>query len=127
MFRLLVLFILLAIASPVAAQKARPAPPAQDTPKTDTRKSLHAVRLAGDLPSIDGRLDEAVWAMAPAGTGFVQMRPNPGEPSRQQTEVRFAYDDDAIYVGVRLFDTAPDSVVGQLSRRGQGGVGGRLS
>ena len=118
MFRLLLWSAILAITSPVAAQNARPAP-AQDTPKTDTRKSLHAVRLAGDLPSIDGRLDEAVWALAPAGTGFVQMRPNPGDPSRQKTEVRFAYDDDAIYVGVRLFDTAPDSVVGQLSRRDQ--------
>jgi hypothetical protein len=111
---------MLALAQPVVAQvtaqNTKPAP-AQDTPKTSTRKSLHAVRLAGDLPTIDGRLTEAVWSMAPAGTGFVQMRPNPGEPSKQQTEVRFAYDDDAIYVGVRLYDTAPDSVVGQLSRR----------
>lgn len=118
MFRSLVLLAILALAQPVAAQNTKPAP-AQDIPKANTRKSLHAVRLAGDLPSIDGRLDEPVWSMAPAGTDFVQMRPAPGEPSRQRTEVRFAYDDDAIYVGVRLHDTAPDSVVAQLSRRDQ--------
>src|SRR5688572_7943364 len=120
MSRSLVLFAILALAQPVAAQvtaqNTKPAP-AQDTAKTSTRKSLHAVRLAADVPTIDGRLTEAVWSMAPAGTDFVQMRPNPGEPSKQQTEVRFAYDDDAIYVGVRLHDTAPDSIVGQLSRR----------
>jgi hypothetical protein len=120
MSRSLVLLAILALTGPVAAQAQRSQPaPAQDTPNTSTRKSLHAVRLAGDLPTIDGRLDEVVWSMAPAGSDFVQVRPNPGEPSRQRTEVRFAYDDAAIYVGVRLFDTAPDSVVGQLSRRDQ--------
>ncbi len=116
MFRSLVLLSMLAIAQPIAAQTTNPAP-AQDTPKASARKSLHAVRLAGQTPSVDGRLDEAVWSLAPAGTDFVQIRPSPGEPSRQRTEVRFAYDDDAIYAAVRMYDTAPDSVVGQLSRR----------
>ncbi len=116
MSRSLVLLAMLALAQPVAAQNAKPAP-AQDTAKVNTRKSLHAVRLAGELPTIDGRLTEAVWSLAPAGTDFIQMRPTPGAPSAQHTEVRFAYDDDAIYVGVRLRDSAPDSVVAQLSRR----------
>jgi hypothetical protein len=119
MFRSLVLISTIAMAQPLAAQNAKAAP-AQDTVKASTRKSLHAVRLAGDLPAIDGRLDEAVWSMAPAGTDFIQTRPTPGAPSTQQTDVRFAYDDDAIYVAVRLHDSAPDSIVGQLARRDQG-------
>src|SRR5690349_15147039 len=35
-------------------------------------KVLHALRLTGDAPVIDGALDEAVWAQAPAATDFVQ-------------------------------------------------------
>jgi hypothetical protein len=33
------------------------------------------------------------------------------------TEVRVAYDAHALYVGVRNFDTAPDSIAQQLGRR----------
>jgi hypothetical protein len=118
MSRLFVLLSMMAVAQPAAAQMAKPAP-AQDTANIYARKSLHAVRLAGNAPAIDGRLDEAVWSMAPAGSDFIQREPNPGMPSTQKTEVRFAYDDDAIYVAVRMHDTRPDSVVGQLSRRDQ--------
>ena len=119
MSRSLVLLSMLAFASPVFAQSRGVSAPAQDTPNAFARKSLHAVRLAGAAPSIDGKLNEAVWSLAPAGTDFTQMKPNPGQPSAQRTEVRFAYDDDAIYVGVRLHDTRPDSVVAQLARRDQ--------
>ena len=119
MFRSFVMLPMLALTLPVVAHAQKSAPPAQDTGITYARKSLHAVRLAGTAPSIDGRLDEPVWSLAPSGTDFIQMKPNPGAVATQKTEVRFAYDDDAIYVGVRLFDTQPDSVVGQLSRRDQ--------
>jgi hypothetical protein len=118
MSRLFALLSLMAVAQPAAAQMAQPVS-AQDTANIYTRKSLHVVRIAGDAPAIDGRLDEAVWTMAPAGTDFVQRQPNPGRLSAQKTDVRFAYDDAAIYVGVRMYDTAPDSVVAQLARRDQ--------
>ncbi|HEY0674260.1 MAG TPA: DUF5916 domain-containing protein [Longimicrobiales bacterium] len=98
---------------------AKPAP-AQDTANAYARKSLQAMRIAGVKPTIDGQLDESVWSMAPAGTGFTQVRPNPGQPSGQETEVRVAFDDDALYVGLRMYDTRPDSVVAQLARRDQG-------
>ena len=35
----------------------------------------------------------------------------------QATEVHVLYGDDAVYVGIRAFDTAPDSIVAQLARR----------
>jgi hypothetical protein len=65
--------------------------------------------------TIDGRLDEAVWEGAPAVTEFTQIVPNEGEPASQRTEVRFLYDDDAIYVGARLHDTG--EIRGRLGRR----------
>ena len=48
---------------------------------------------------------------------FTQRDPDQGVPPSQRTEVRVAYDDDAIYVGARMYDTAPDSVVARLARR----------
>ena len=68
-------------------------------------------------PVIDGRLDEPVWHTAQAATDFVQRAPMGGSPASQRSEVRIAYDGVAIYVGVRNFDTAPDSIADQLGRR----------
>lgn len=104
---------LLAAASPVRGQSVAP----EDTSNVYARKSLQAVRLAGSAPTIDGKLDESVWATTPPGTDFIQLEPTPGQRSRQKTEIRFAYDDHAIYVGARMYDTHPDSVVAQLARR----------
>ncbi|HEU4649006.1 MAG TPA: DUF5916 domain-containing protein, partial [Gemmatimonadales bacterium] len=40
-----------------------------------------------------------------------------GAAASEPTEVRVLFDDDAIYVGARLRDTSPDSIVAQLARR----------
>ena len=90
---------------------------AEDTANLYRRKSLQAVRIVGSKPEIDGKLDESVWQLSPAGTDFLQHQPNPGQPSSQKTEIRFAYDDNAVYVGARMYDTRPDSIVAQLARR----------
>ncbi|MGH7476317.1 MAG: DUF5916 domain-containing protein [Longimicrobiales bacterium] len=79
-------------------------------------RQAQATRLEGTGIVLDGRLDEAAWASAPALTDFVQMRPTPGQPASQPTEARLLYDDDAIYVGMRLYDD-PDSIAAQLARR----------
>jgi hypothetical protein len=52
----------------------------------------------------DGALDDDAWASAAPATGFIQNDPTEGEPATQQTEVRFLYDADALYVGARMYD-----------------------
>ncbi len=54
-----------------------------------------AVRAQTSI-DVDGRLDEPVWAEAPAITDFIQSNPAEGEPGTERTEFRVAYDDDAI-------------------------------
>ncbi len=77
---------------------------------------VRAVRT--DRPVIvDGLLDEDVWKNDQATSSFTQSDPDEGLPPRQRAEVRLAYDDDALYVAARLFDSAPDSVVARLARR----------
>ena len=82
-----------------------------------TARALDAYRLSGAAPVIDGWLDEEVWTLATPATDFVQREPNAGQPASQRTEIRIAYDDDAIYVGARMHDTEPARIVGQLARR----------
>jgi hypothetical protein len=78
---------------------------------------LHAVRIEGERPDVDGRLDEPIWEHAPVASGFVQREPDPGAAASQRTEVRILYDDQALYVAARLHDSRPDSIVGRLARR----------
>lgn len=76
-----------------------------------------AVRLNSGL-TIDGKLDEEVWRTATAITEFRQSQPNEGKAGTQRTEVRFAYDDEAIYVGARMLDSlGGKGVVTRLLRR----------
>jgi hypothetical protein len=88
---------------------------AQAVPALPTREVI-AVRAAA-APVIDGRLDDPVWAGAPPVSGFLQRDPNEGQPASEDTRVRVAYDDDAIYVAGHLLDRDPAAIVRQLSRR----------
>jgi hypothetical protein len=93
---------------------------ALDTVATDyTRRTLTATRIAGARPVIDGRLDDAAWQHAAIGTGFVQLAPDAGAPASERTEIRVLYDDAALYVAARMYDSSPDSIVAQLARRDQ--------
>ncbi len=106
-----------------AALLAQPAPaqtPADSARATATR-SVRAARVAGSI-EIDGRLDEAAWVAAEAAANFTQSYPNAGAPPTERTEARVLYSDDAIYVGVRMFDSRPDSIAAQLARRDASGI-----
>ncbi len=97
-------------------ENAEPAP--EETVATvydhDTAARARAVRARSEI-DVDGRLDEPVWAEAPAITEFLQENPAEGEPGTQRTEFRVVYDDDAIYIGAMLYDSFP--VTTRLARR----------
>jgi hypothetical protein len=85
----------------------------------DESREVRAHRLTGAI-SIDGALDEAAWRSSPACSAFVQRDPVEGARPSQRTTVRVLYDEDALYVGARMYDSAPDSIVSELSRRDGG-------
>jgi len=68
-------------------------------------------------PTIDGNLNDPVWAQAVPFTDFTQQDPDEGERPSQKTEVRILYDDHAIYFGIRCFDTDPKTIVATSTRR----------
>ena len=81
------------------------------------RRAMSAIRLLGAAPVIDGTLDDAAWASAAVSRDFVQREPEEGVVASERTEVRILYDDEAIYIGARMFDSRPDSVMASVTRR----------
>jgi hypothetical protein len=101
----------------VQAVSTQAVPAASDAAgRAAARRTLMATRTITP-PSIDGRLDDSVWRLADAATGFVQRAPDAGAAASQRTEARVLYDDAAIYIALRMFDDAPDSIVARLARR----------
>jgi len=89
--------------------------------QTTEKKQIQAVKISS-APKIDGILDEEIWNSAFIATDFTQIRPNNGKPGSQKTEVRFLYDNFALYVGLKAFDSAPDSMFRQLTERDNLGI-----
>ena len=96
----------------LALQAQAVTPPPAVAPTTTVRATS-----ARTPPVIDGRMDDPVWALAPAITDFRESRPTEGAPPRLATEARVAYDARHLYVFVRAFDPHPDSIVRLLARR----------
>ncbi len=68
---------------------------------------------------VDGKLNEEIWQQAPVISEFQQREPAEGNPPTMRTEARVAYDDGALYVAVRAFDTDAGEITGILTRRDQ--------
>jgi len=124
---------LVLVAALLLQQQAQPAPratgpaPSPEAAASDTGALRHAngrtppvawaARATAGAPRIDGRLDEPVWAAARPASWFTQQSPNDGTPATESTEVRIAYDDEAVYVGARMYDSEPSRIAAPLSRR----------
>jgi hypothetical protein len=98
-------FVLFLAGSAAAGQTAENAP-----------SPLRAMR-ATRPPAIDGHLTDEVWALAEPATSFTQRDPDEGKAPTERTEIRFLYDDDALYIAARLFDSEPGRITRRLSTR----------
>jgi hypothetical protein len=84
--------------------------------QTSEKKKYKATRIT-EAPVIDGTLDEPVWKTGEWLDDFTQNQPNNGQPPTQRTEFAILFDDDNLYVGIKNFDTDPDSITNRLTRR----------
>jgi hypothetical protein len=108
---------LLVATAVVRADQPQPgATPPATPPPAASSIVMQAMRAPGPIV-IDGVLSESGWQTATPITDFKQRDPIEGAPPTQKTEVRVLYDDHALYVGARLWDTSPDSIIARLSRR----------
>src|SRR5690349_23535018 len=111
-----VLFALVVPALQLDTAVARSRLHSPGTPGGGGAAAVHAVRANGPI-AVDGRLDEPAWAAGIPISGLTQRAPREGAEPSERTEIRVLFDDDAIYVGARLYDAAPESVTAVLARR----------
>ncbi len=87
-------------------------------PLTSGRRLLHAERMQEEERiTLDGVLDEPVWQRARHGGEFIQQDPVLGADPTERTEVRVAFNRDHLYIGVINFDSEPDKLQGNTSKR----------
>lgn len=87
--------------------------------QTPAAKQLTALRVT-QAPIIDGHLNEPIWQSAVPIGDLVQIRPNDGTPISERTEVYVLFDDDALYIGARMWDSAPDRIIANIMKQGSG-------
>ena len=106
-----------ASAAGIAALCALPGPGAaqQAGPDADVLKSVRMVRT-DTPPVIDGRLDDAVWARAALVDDFHQSQPIEGAEPTERTEIYLLYDEDALYIGGRFWDSEPERIAASTLR-----------
>ncbi|MFC2134597.1 DUF5916 domain-containing protein [Bacteroidota bacterium] len=82
----------------------------------NSKKETSATRITVK-PNIDGILDDETWQNLPILIDFLKFNPYNGKNAEQKTEIKICYDDEAIYVGAVMYDTAPDSMMTELGER----------
>jgi len=80
-------------------------------------KSYTTQKLLSNPPAIDGKLDEVCWKQVEWGGDFTQFEPYEDSLPSQKTTFCILYDDNNLYVAIKAYDTEPDKINKQLSRR----------
>lgn len=100
-------------ASAVSAQSPGNGP----DPQGIVRKEAVATRIPNNSIVVDGLLGESEWGLGVPAREFVQREPFEGQAATEETEVFLLYDDDALYVGARMYSANSMNVMGGATRR----------
>jgi uncharacterized protein DUF5916/cellulose/xylan binding protein with CBM9 domain len=76
----------------------------------DGRRTVAAAEARAPI-TLDGALDEEVWRTAQPAGDFVQAEPHEGQAATELTDVRIAYDHDALYIGVVCHDATASALI----------------
>ena len=78
--------------------------------RAGVERKVSEIARTSTPPTLDGRLDDAVWAQATVIEDLHQYDPvQNGEPT-ETSRFYVLYDDDNLYVGARLLDSNPDEI-----------------
>jgi hypothetical protein len=90
---------------------------AQEPHERLDRPAMSAIRI-DNPPLLDGIVGgDPAWETIQPSSGFIQTSPDEGQPASQRTELRVAYTDDTLYVGIICFDDNPDAIIINDNRR----------
>jgi hypothetical protein len=100
------------------SQQAPPTAAQPSTPAVDGKGSPTVTIPRVEAPvTVDGRLDEDVWARAARLGGFSQYQPVDGRPAEEHTEVLVWYSPTAIHFGIVARDRDAGSVRATVADR----------
>ncbi|NOY37448.1 MAG: carbohydrate binding family 9 domain-containing protein [Chlorobi bacterium] len=80
------------------------------------RRIFNASR-ANSAPVINGEFDDPAWQAVDWTGDFVQFQPYGGAAPSQQTAFKILYDDNNLYVAMKLYDTSSDSIEHRLAQK----------
>ncbi len=63
--------------------------------------------MASSALRLDGRVDDAAWALADSIDDFTQSDPSEGAPASERTVVRFLRTPDGLWIGIVAYDREP--------------------
>ena len=81
-------------------------------------KRFEIVSTASEI-IIDGQMDEIAWESAPVIDDFLVSTPNQFDQPSEYTQVYILYDQDALYIGARLWDSQAENITAQILRQGE--------
>ena len=91
---------------------------AQENTSEVVKKSYATKALPSqDAITMDGLLNDEGWGIVDWTGDYIENEPDENTPPSEQTKFKIIYDKKFLYIGVRCFDSAPDSIVKRLSRR----------
>jgi len=91
-------------------------------PKTYTTLEIKTA----NAPSIDGNLDDSIWASVEWGSDFIEVDPDENTEPSVQTKFKILYDQKHLYIALKALDPEPETITNRLSRR-DGFVGDRIN
>ena len=79
------------------------------------QKEVHVKYISEEI-TLDAALDEPGWSTAEPATNFWQYFPTDSVQARNQTEIKFLFDDRFLYVGIKVNAIGNDYIVPSLRR-----------
>ena len=80
-----------------------------------TNKSV-SVKFIDNPITLDAELSEEVWKKSKGASGFWQYFPLDSIQAKQQATIKFLFDDDNLYVGIKVNSLANDFIIPSLRR-----------
>lgn len=91
--------------------------PTNSSGRSHDAPSVTAYRITDGGITLDGVLDDPVWAEADAARGFKMHEPERGGLPTEETVFKIAYDSEALYFGVACYENNINNVTSKLTRR----------
>lgn len=86
------------------------------THTSEGKRIYYTQRLKASPPRIDGLLDDECWAEGVWAGNYRQQIPQEGAPPSRETELKILYDEDNIYVAIKVHDD-PELIDRRRGRR----------